>query len=148
MLQDIYKFDHFYIIIQSKTVYCRQNYILVSMRFSQRLVRSDRLTAELNTSFSSSGHLVVVVPYLCANSQGYFGKGLPAYAQDEQDEKAFDFEIVARAGRKDIKDIVPRLVLVGFEDIDSMVSLFLHSNLPYKGKLTAQIFCGKLTDIW
>ena len=34
-------------------------------------------------------------------------------------EKAFDFEIVARAGRKDIKDIVPRLVIVGFEDIDT-----------------------------
>ena len=88
------------------------------MRFSQRVVRSDSLRAELNIRFSSSGHLVVVVPYLCANSQGSFGKGLPEDAQDEPDEKAFDFEIVARAGRKDIKDIVPRLVLVGFEDID------------------------------
>ena len=55
---------------------------------------------------------------LCANSQGSFGKGLPEDAQDEPDEKAFDFEIVARAGRKDIKDIVPWLVLVGFEDIN------------------------------
>ena len=52
---------------------------------------------------------------MCANSQGSFGKGLPEDAQDEPDEKAFDFEIVARAGRK---DTVPRLVLVGFEDID------------------------------
>ena len=52
-----------------------------------------------------------------ANSQGYFGKGLPEYAQDEPDKKAFDFEIVARAGRK---DIVPRLVLVGFENIDTL----------------------------
>ena len=59
--------------------------------------------------------MVVVVPYLCANSQGSFGKGLPEGAQDEPDEKAFDFEIVARAG---CNDIVPRLVLVGFEDID------------------------------
>ena len=54
-----------------------------------------------------------------ANSQGSFGKGLPRDALDEPDGKAFDFEIVARAGRKDIKDTVPRLVLVGFEDIDN-----------------------------
>ena len=87
----------------------------MSMRFSQHVVRSDSLRAELNIRFSSSGHLVVVVPYLCTNSQGSFGKGLPEDAQDEPDEKTFDFEIVARAGRK---DIVPRLVLVGFEDID------------------------------
>ena len=43
---------------------------------------------------------------------------MPEDAQDEPDEKAFDFEIVARAGRK---DIVPRLVLVGFEDIDILL---------------------------
>ena len=91
----------------------------MSMRFSQRVVRSDSLRAELNIRFSSSGHLVVVVPYLCANSQGSFGKGLPEDAQDEPDEKAFDFEIAALAGRK---DIVPRLVLVGFEDINRLLS--------------------------
>ena len=40
---------------------------------------------------------------------------MPKVRRDEPDGKAFDFEIVARAGRK---DIVPRLVLVGFEDVD------------------------------
>ena len=42
------------------------------------------------------------------NSHSYFGKGLPEYAQDEPDEKAFDFEQVARASPV---GIVPRLVL-------------------------------------
>ena len=48
-------------------------------------------------------------------------KACRKYAQDEPDEKAFDFEQVARAG---CKDIVPRLVLVGFEDIDNYVFIY------------------------
>ena len=43
------------------------------------------------------------------------------------------------------------VIVVGAKDDDNfhgMVSLFLHSNLPYNGKFTAQIFCDKLTDIW
>ena len=80
--------------------------------------------------------------------QATFRHSLPKVRQDEPDEKAFDFEIDARAGRK---DIVPRLVLVGFKDIDiaqnisgrmsskteilSCYSVVLHSHCPiYSGR--------------
>ena len=98
----------------------------MSMRFITRH-GSDRLTAEPNTSFSSSENLVVVVPYLC-ELQATFRHSLPKVRRDEPDKKAFDFEIVARAGRK---DIVPRLVLVGFEDIDTQFAHFDHGHSTF-----------------